>query len=137
MLTVVNFVLIVVSKYLTTGEECLTIFLLQKSPVFAKISIRWSNNKTIAKVKMLKTVMFNLFFWTYTHQCVRNYLWKCGWIIPIFLSMRETCKIYFGKEIFIKSNHNKILFYQFKKRFWCYNFLSSGSPLQNCHVMDN
>ena len=60
-LTVVNFVLIVVSNYLTTVKQCLTIYFFQKLYVIGKISIRWSEkkHKTIEKVEMLKISTVN------------------------------------------------------------------------------
>ena len=59
---------------------------------FGKISIRWSNNnqKTIEKLEMLKALTVDPFFNVYWE---RNFLWKSGLTIPIFLSMRKTCKI--------------------------------------------
>ena len=57
------FVLIVVSNYLTTVKQGLTIFFYQKLCVIGKISIRWSKNnyKTIEEAKMLWIPKINTF----------------------------------------------------------------------------
>ena len=64
MLTVVSFVLIVVSNYLTIVKQCLTMFFFQKLYATGKISIRWSENKhkTIETVEMLKISTVNPLF---------------------------------------------------------------------------
>ena len=93
-LTVENFVLIVVSKYLPTVKQSLPIVLFQKVGVFGMIFIRWSKNKhkNIEKIKMLKMLAVNSFL-TYSHKYIKNFLWKSGLTIPIFLKTRKTCKI--------------------------------------------
>ena len=117
MLTVVNFVLIVVSKYLTTGEECLTIFLLQKSPVFAKISIRWSNNKTIAKVKMLKTVMFNLFFEPILINALEITYGNAAESSPYFYQWEKLTKFISEKKYLLNLTITKYSFINSKRDF--------------------
>ena len=51
-------------SYLTTVNQCLTIFFVQKLYVIGNISIRWSENKqkTVEKVDILKTPTVNHFF---------------------------------------------------------------------------
>ena len=56
---------------------------------------------------MSKNANGQLTYLTDSHKYMLELLQKRGLIIPIFASMRKTCKIQVQKEKFIKSNYNE------------------------------
>ena len=105
--------------YLTTVNQCLTIFFSQKFCVIRKISIRWSEkkHKPIEKVEMSKIPTVNPRFLTNNFIYIINLLLKSGLTVAVFLLMRKTCKTLIWQQRLYQFNHTTWLFFLFKVNF--------------------
>ena len=87
-LTVVHFVLIIVSNYLTTVKQCSTIFLSQKLYVIGKIPLDEAETsiKLLKKLKCQKCQRLTHFLkkYLYIHN---KFVIESVLTLPIFLSM--------------------------------------------------